>query len=242
MYNLKLTIEYDGAAYQGWQKQPHHRTVQGIIEEKLSLLMGTQLRLTGASRTDAGVHAQGQVANFLTERRTSPINLMQRLNAFLPEDIAIRNAEYVKEDFNARFSALSKLYRYSINLTKFPLLRDYSWYLKWKIDYDLLPLLAQKMTGSHDMGGFAKNIREKENRNCSIYRSIWILEQDSVVYEIEGDRFLHGLVRGLVGAMIEVARGKISPEQFEETLYTGERKVHFGFAPPQGLTLVKVNY
>ncbi|MBN2542776.1 tRNA pseudouridine(38-40) synthase TruA [bacterium] len=241
-YNIKLTIGYDGTGYQGWQKQKNRETIQGILEDRISTVLRTQIKLIGASRTDAGVHALGQVANFTINKKLSLDRLVKRLNSFLPPQIAIHRAEYADIDFNSRYWARSKLYRYTIISQKRPTMRLYSWQFKNKINFEDLLELAPMFIGEHDFSGFSKKVKEKPNRICSILSSRWVVEDGSFIYEVEGNRFLHGMVRGMVGAMVDSASGKFPILTIRMILAEGDRKTHIRMAPANGLCLVRVNY
>jgi len=242
MKNIMGIVEYDGSNYYGWQKQPDKPTVQGEIERVLSILLGEKIHIRGASRTDRGVHAKAQVFNFRYEGKVKLKELLRRLNSILPDTIAIKRLRYADEDFDARRSATGKLYEYRIVTVKSPLTRKFSWYLKAKLDFDLLNELARQITGEHNFYAFSREPGEKIKTVCPIYEAYWRRARGGLIFRIRGGFFLRGMVRSLVGAMVRVATGKLTKDQFLEMLCHGKRIYNYPVAPPEGLTLVKVYY
>lgn len=251
MRNIRLTIEYDGTNYNGWQiqqKKPKEvgteKTIQGVIERVLGGILQEEVRLIGAGRTDAGVHALGQVANFKTKSKT-PITVIQKaLNGLLPKDIIIRDIEEVKPYFNARFDARSKIYRYQI------LNRDYSsafdrlyqYHVPYKLDVRLMRQEARVLVGRHDFKSFqAADKRERMSvrnlRRISIRR-----DGPAISIDIEADGFLYNMVRNIVGTLIEIGRGKFPPGSMRKILLAKDRTLAGPTAPAKGLSLVQVRY
>lgn len=244
----RLTVEYDGSDFFGWQWQPHRRTVQGAMEAALKKLFGTDIRITGAGRTDTGVHALGQVAHFDAPGRFSPETICNALNASLPADIRIRDVSEAAPDFHARYSACWRWYRYRIFMQPHALERQYGWRCKFQLNADLLQEAASHLTGENDFTAFASSEQdphsasEAENCKCFIYAAGWAACGDEWRFHIVGNRFLRHLVRCLVGAMMDVARGRFKVEEFLEFLH-GARKCNDIFcAPAQGLCLMRVGY
>jgi len=244
MRNLKLLIEYEGTAYYGWQIQPGVRTVQGVIEEKLSLLLQHPVRLKGASRTDKGVHALGQVANFFTSNPMDLSTIQRALNALLPPDIVIKGVEEVPADFHARFSAKSKVYEYRILNRPFPsaLWRRFCWHIPQPLELEVMRRCAEVLIGEHDFSSFRLSGDKSSHSWRRVLRAQWRREEELMVFEIEANAFLRGMVRGIVGTLVEVGRGKISPEGFLEILEARDRRKAAATAPPQGLILKEIRY
>ncbi|HHS49975.1 MAG TPA: tRNA pseudouridine(38-40) synthase TruA [candidate division Zixibacteria bacterium] len=241
MPNFKLTISYDGTDFCGWQVQPKDRTVQGEIEACLGRLYDREISITGAGRTDAGVHAIGQVASVTLPDKFDNHDLMYRMNSILPDDVAITSLERVADDFSARFSAVGKIYEYSIVRRKTPRLRNFALLAEHEFDMSRLHETAEAIIGVHDFSAFAVKKSLPENPTCNIFSARW-REGDILRFTVEGNRFLHQMIRGLVGAMLDCSRGKFSAFQFAELLQSGERSVPFAVSPPHGLCLIEVKY
>jgi len=247
--NIKLTIEYDGSAYAGWQMQVNARSIQGEITEAIRKVTGRQVKLIGAGRTDAGVHALGQVAGFVIDHDLPPKKYREALNHYLDNDIVIKSAEEVAPDFHARYSARYKRYRYLIGRERSAVYRN----LRWNCEHDLNGMLlreaAELVLGKHDFNPFCVTASRKENNRCVIDYSRWFDHGTLLVYEIRGDRFLHHMVRGLVGAMVNLAT--VEPDNNKNNLTLGrlrnilksstKERVVFT-APACGLYLVSVGY
>ena len=242
MHNIKLVIEYDGTNFAGWQVQPDKRTVQGVLEHKLTQMLEGPVTLHGSSRTDAGVHARAQVANFRTERELPLQAYAKGLNTALPRDIAIRSAEEVPEKFHARFDAKARRYEYSIITERSPLRERFAWPMMYKVDPDVLRDLAVKILGKHDFQALTCAQSETDNYVVNVEQSEWRIEEGRYTYTIKADRFLHNLVRILVGTMIDMARGYIDPQEFDRILESKDRTQGGKTAPPQGLCLMQVFY
>ena len=240
--NVRLLIEYDGTHYHGWQIQPDQRTVQGEIQARLNQLFGGPIILTGSGRTDAGVHALGQVANFTAKNNISDERLYQALNSMLPPDIAIKKVDTVPPEFHARFDAVRRFYIYRISFDKRPIGRQYTWQLWHTLDLDTLNRTAQYLLGRHDFTSFCVTAHEKENRICEIYDSHWLEDEKGLVYHISGNRFLRAMVRSIVGTIVEIGRGVRPPEIIPEILAAKNRQRAGESAPASGLFLKKVVY
>lgn len=242
MRNIKLLLEYDGTAFAGWQVQPEQRTVQGVLESALSQMTGEKVSLTGSGRTDAGVHASGQVANFRTEKDIPLKAFNEGLNAVLPRDIAVLKAEETDPEFHSRFGAKSRLYRYQIITRRSPLLERYAWRILYPLNRDVLPELCNLILGPHDFTAFASAQAEVDNFNVNVARAGWKDYGGVLSFEILADRFLHNMVRILVGTMIDTARGRLKPEDMARILESKDRTLAGKTAPACGLCLVKVEY
>lgn len=242
MRNIKLLIEYDGTDFVGWQRQPNGRSVQEVIEKTLANLLQEEVDVIGSGRTDSGVHARGQVANFRSNSTMDIWQLQKGLSALLPEDVCIRQVEEVDFDFHSRYSAKSREYSYLITTKPTALRRRYSWFVKYKIDDTILNKCADLVLGTHDFQGFCKLDAGNEHYLSNVLRSKWKYQTDDIIYEIEANRFLYGMVRGLVGTMIDVARGYCDLDDFKSVLNEKNREKAGPTAPPHGLTLENVKY
>lgn len=238
----KLTIEYDGSAFVGWQVQNNGRSVQGVLEDAVESVCGVSARVHGAGRTDAGVHASGQVAHVDLASALPPSTLLRALNARLPEDVALHAVEEVEQDFHARFSASSRMYRYTIAHHRCALLRSTRWMLYGNVDHAAIAQAVRVLNGAHDFTGFSKFSPELEHAWCYVFDARWESDGATSVFTIRANRFLHGMVRALVGGLVAVGRGKSSPADFEQILNARDRARTPMLAPPQGLVLTAVAY
>ncbi len=241
---IKLTIAYDGTDYHGWQNQTSLSTVQGRLERALFKMTGTSTRIHGAGRTDAGVHATGQVAHFTSSRSFKPQTWVRGLNALLPQDIAICSAHSVLPSFHARFSAKQKTYRYFIYCGKrrSPFLRQTAWHLPHTLDIRKMRSAAKRLLGSHDFTSFCATA--KERGDCSVdLKKIEIRKQgEQIQMTLKAGRFLQYMVRNIVGFLVEVGRGRRAGEEIPVILAAKDRTLAGPTAPPQGLFLVRVVY
>lgn len=243
MSRYALLIAYDGTHYSGWQKQPDTQTIQGEIENVLTTLFQREITIMGSGRTDAGVHAFGQVAHVdLPDQHQAQHNLVRRLNSLLPDDIHIRGVEHVQKDFHARFDAESRAYVYRISPRVNPLLRATTWTPFEDYNVEDLHTLASVINGEHDFVNFSKKNQELDHTRSIIYRSEWQEREEVLEYHVEAKRFLHNMVRLLVGTMIKAASGKISHDDFSSLLNAEETTIQPFRAPSSGLVLTKVSY
>ena len=242
MRNIRLLIEYDGTAYAGWQRQTNARTIQGEIEQALARILREQVTLNGAGRTDAGVHARGQVANFTTTA-DAPCHAIERgLNGILSDDIVVLNAGEAAPDFHARFSARGRRYSYSISRAHTALERHRCWILGYALDDGLLDRAAGLLAGTHDFRSYCRTQSDVEHHRCTVTDSHWERNGSLFRYHITADRFLHGMVRSLVGTMIDVGRGYTPFAEFENLFALGDRREAGMAAPARGLVLEEVLY
>ncbi len=244
MKNVKLTIQYDGTGFSGWQKQPNGRTVQEEIEKSLSTLLKKEVKINGSGRTDAGVHALGQVANF-REDFTIPIERIPRaLNGILPEDISILSAEDMDMDFHARYSTKGKKYVYKIYNSKIrnPILRNYSYWVSENLDVDKINKAAQFFIGTYDFRSFMASGSSIKDTVRTIYSVDVSIDKNMIIIETSGNGFLYNMVRIMTGTLVEVGKGKINPTHIPRIIKEGKREGAGHTAPPQGLYLAKVNY
>ncbi|MCJ7507362.1 MAG: tRNA pseudouridine(38-40) synthase TruA [candidate division Zixibacteria bacterium] len=240
--NIRLEIEYDGTNFSGWQVQSKRRTIQREIENRLEKILREKIVLIGAGRTDAGVHALGQVANFKTKSKLKIENILRGLNSLLPADIVIKNIKEVNEKFHARFSAKSRVYRYRIYSGRTALLRDFVWEVGYRLNLDKMKKATRKILGRHDFSSFCVAKSSKESNICKVLRADCRKKGNELVFEIEADRFLHSMVRALVGTIVDVGRGYFSISDFQNILLSKDRKKAGLTAPAKGLYLVKVKY
>jgi len=242
MSRYKLTIQYDGTNYFGWQMQLQKRTIQGEIEKALTPLnINNRVSVTGAGRTDTGVHAFGQVAHFDLDTNLKTTQLLSALNARLPDDIRIIDIAETGDEFHARFSARKRYYRYQCYLDDNMLFKNQSWYVS-EIDKTILDIFAKKIKGTHDFLSFSKLNKQLKNTDCDIYESKWFTYESMLIFNVCGNRFLHHMVRYLVGTMVAGAQGKLSLEYFEDLLISPQTNVKIFKAPPEGLILDKIDY
>jgi tRNA pseudouridine38-40 synthase len=245
MRNIKLTIEYLGTNYYGWQILKGRPTVQGKIVEVLKKVLGHEIKLTGASRTDAGVHALGQVANFKTPKDIPLFRIQSALNGLLPEDIKVIEIGEVPLDFDSRRSAKGKRYRYRVYTRKVPSPFEYkrSWFVPFDLNLDSMKEAKKYLVGTYDFTSFSKQDRKKEVNPVRTIDSIEIRKEGDILeFLFFGRSFLRHMVRIMVATLIEVGKGRLSPEEVKEIREKRDRKFAPFLAPPDGLYLEKVYY
>lgn len=250
LQNILLTISYDGTDFCGWQKQTKagnetYRTVQGEIEAALQKLLKRKTELVGSGRTDSGVHAAGQIANFSsTIKNMEAENYIQALNSMLPKDVRIVNAEKVALNFNARFSSKSRTYRYFCNTQEFTLahLTRYTWNIRYMPHLLTLNKMAQILQGEIDFTTFAASGDMSLRKSRYVEKAFFFMQNEMLVFEITANAFLWRMVRSLVGTMIELEKKGSTECEFAEILHACDRKKAGFTAPAQGLFLWKVSY
>ena len=244
MRRLKFVLEYEGTAYHGWQVQPGLDTIQGRLEATLSRLAGDSVQVMGAGRTDAGVHALGQVASCTAPIRLDNGRLRRALNALLPRDIVVRQVETASPDFDARRSARSKTYRYTLLVRDHPsaLRARQSLYIPYALDLEAMAHGADCLVGTHDFSAFRAGTCAAVNPVRNISRIAWRPTGEFWEFEITGNAFLQHMVRIIVGTLLEVGRGKRSPGDVSAILAARDRRRAGKTAPPHGLCLVEVQY
>lgn len=243
MANYKLTIEYDGTRYHGWERKRNLDTIQGKIEDVLTRMTGeTELNLIGAGRTDAGVHARGMVANVHLKTPIQPEELCSGLNRYLPEDIAVREVRQAADRFHARYNAAGKTYRYTCSLGKNVFQRRYVTRLEETPDVERMRRAADFLMGQHDFRSFCGNPKMKKSTIRTIDRIDIERRGDLLTFTFHGDGFLQHMVRILVGTLIEVGCGRMEPEQMPDILVAQRRSEAGPTAPAGGLTLMSVDY
>jgi tRNA pseudouridine38-40 synthase len=268
--NWKLTLSYDGTDFHGWQVQPGERTVQGDLQSALSRVVGESPLPQGSGRTDAGVHALGQVASFVLQAHIPPANLQRALNRTLPASIRVLDASVVPDTFHARHSAVEKTYEYRVLLTEPgldricpPFLARYVYAYSWRVKFGALQSAAQAFVGEHDFRSFAATDPDFSTRSVpsnedtaieteqkttirTIYSSTWVEQPYEVgsllVYRIRGNGFLHHMVRNIVGTMLDIGRGCMRAEDIPKIISAGSRDAAGPTAPSRGLFLHSVEY
>lgn len=247
-YNYKLTFAYDGTAYHGWQIQPNGLSIQEIIQTHLqTILRKEKVVLIGSGRTDAGVHAHGQVAHFRHDEELDLRRLLYSLNGLLPRDIRLLKVENVPIDFHSQYSAIGKEYHYHLYLDDVldPFRRLYVWHLHYKVDRELMQMAARSFVGTHDFTTFANEAHEgtaSKDPVRNLYRFDLIDEPGGIRLEFEGDGFLYKMVRNITGTLVEIGKGKKAVNDVEQLFQARDRREAGQAAPPQGLFLKRVIY
>lgn len=247
--NFKLTryfifISFKGTSYHGWQIQPNSITVQKTLDEALTCIVGENISTTGAGRTDAGVHALVFCAHFDSSDPdlTANKNLIFRLNRFLPDDITVTGIRKVVPDSNARYSAISRTYKYYISRTKDPFNDDSSWFIHADLDIESMNRASEILLNHSDFTSFSRLHSDSKTNFCKVYSAGWEQSGSRLIFTIKADRFLRNMVRAITGTMVEVGRGKINPEEFERIILSKDRSSAGMSAPAKGLFLEAVEY
>lgn len=242
--NIKLTIEYDGTNYHGWQVQPNGRTVQEVLEQSIEKMLGIKTRMNGSGRTDAGVHALGQVANFFYSGDIEPWRLRKGLNALTPEDIVIKRAEVVSDSFDARRDCRSRVYQYRIWNSHWPSVfhRRFSWHVPDPLDLPAMQEAIPFLEGEHDFASFQASGCDAAHPVRTVYHNSLVWEGESLVYTIEATAFLRHMVRNIIGTLVEVGWGERAPSTLAGLLRARDRNEAGPTAPPHGLFLIEVKY
>jgi len=243
--NYRLIIEYDGSNFHGWQKQKDDRTVQGEIEKALSVMTGKKIVINGSGRTDAGVHAQGQVANFMSNSTLSPETFQKGLNSLLPDDVVILGCHQVDAQFHARYDVKRKIYHYHILNRIIPsaITRHYVWFIRRQLDVKAMNEAARHLVGSHDFKSFEGTGSPRSSTIRNVFRAeMRQVDAANIVFEIEADGFLRFMVRNIVGTLVDVGHAKLTPDDVNNILHSKNRNLAGPTAPPQGLFLVRVEY
>jgi len=239
-----ITLSYDGTRYHGWQIQPNGISVQGELQRGLSLLLRQTIAVTGAGRTDTGVHARMMVAHFDIDEELDGVQLTYKLNKLLPNDIAIRKVEAVDGELHARFSAVARTYRYFIHTEKSPFLRHYSCELHYPLDFQKMNEAGRIMLEYTDFGAFCKSHADVKTTLCNVTHAQWHQMETPCAwyFEITANRFLRNMVRAVVGTMIEVGRGRLSLDEFRRVI-EGKRRSDAGESMPgHALFLERIDY
>jgi tRNA pseudouridine38-40 synthase len=235
-------ISYNGTHYHGWQNQKNAIGVQQVVEDALSKLFRQEISIVGSGRTDAGVHCVQQFFHADLEKELKPSDLVHRLNAFLPGDIAIKNIFPVKDDAHARYDAIERSYQYKITRVKDPLLVGYAHYFFRDLDMQTMERASALLQGEHDFECFSKVKTDVNHFICDLKQASWHQKEDVLIFTITANRFLRGMVRAIVGTLLDVGNGKLTVKQFQEILKSKDRKKAGMNAPPEGLYLAHVKY
>ncbi len=244
MRNLRMTLAYDGTGYAGWQVQPGRPTIQGVLEDRLARLLSEPVRIAGAGRTDAGVHALAQVANFRTTCRIPVDGLRRGVNARLPRQIRVLRVEEVEPGFHARSDARGKEYAYRMAVVEVlsPFDAPFTTRVSGPVDVEAMRDAARRLEGRHDFTSFCASACRLENRTRTIERSEISGDGERLVYRVRADGFLHHMVRNIVGTLILAGRRRISPDSIDRILAARDRRSAGPCAPAQGLVLERVIY
>ena len=244
MRNIKLTKEYDGKCYNGWQKQPNKLNIQGEIERAIYNITKEEVDLIGSGRTDAGVHALGQVANFKTNSQISIEKLPLAINSQLKNSIVIKEAEEVNERFHSRYNAKRKTYRYIINNSKCgtAIYRNLEYSYPFKLDAEKMKQASKYFEGEHDFKAFKSSGTSSKNSVRTIYKAIVKQEGEKIIIELTGNGFLYNMVRIISGTLLDVGLGKIQPEEIPNMIESKDRQRAGKTLPAHGLYLVEVKY
>lgn len=244
MTTYKLILEYDGTDFAGWQRQADQPTVQGLLEQALSSLTQQATPVVGAGRTDAGVHALGQVASFRSEKPLTLHEWMRGVNALLPDTICVRRVDAVPDDFHARYSAKGKLYAYRVlnRQGRTALDRHRAWHVVRPLDRAAMHAAAALLLGTHDYSSFKGAQSDTENPICAVRHLSLTGDGDNLRIEVYADRFLKQMVRAMVGTLVEVGLGRRDPASMTMVLAARDRAAAGRTAPPHGLYLVRVDY
>ena len=244
MRNIKLTIEYDGKDFNGWQKQPNKLNIQGEIERAIESITGEKVELIASGRTDAGVHAIGQVANFKTNSNIAIDKIPIAINSLVKNSIRIQNAEEVDEKFHSRYNCKKKTYRYVIDNSKYgsAIYRNIAYHIPTPLNVEEMKKAIKYFEGEHDFKAFKSSGTSGKNSVRNIYSANIVTEGTSIGIDLTGNGFLYNMVRIIVGTLVEVGLGKIKAEDIPSIIESKDRTKSGKTLPPQGLMLVKVDY
>jgi tRNA pseudouridine38-40 synthase len=242
--NYKLIIQYDGSGYAGWQIQNNAPTLQQKIVDAIEIITREKINLIGSGRTDTGVHAWGQVANFKVEKEINPDSFIYSLNSILPYDIAVKKVETVSESFNARFDAKSRTYIYFFSKNKSPFFKNYSWNNRqlFQIDFKRLNEVSKVLNGIHDFTSLSRKNSTTENKICTISNIWWHKGNELSSFYISADRFLHGMVRTIIGTILYIVKNNLDENHLLEIIGRKDREEAKESVPSKGLFLFKVRY
>lgn len=242
MRNIKIVVEYDGTDFCGWQVQPNGRTVQGTLDTAVFKLFQQRPTIHGSGRTDAGVHARAQVANFKVESGLPAATICKGLNSYLPADVRVRSVENADASFHARFSAKSREYHYTIARRQQAIGRHYAWFCRYRLDVKKMRRASVYLLGAHAFEAFSKHNAKEKHYLSTVEKLAWSEDDDTLVMEIRANRFLHNMVRIIVGTLVDVGRGRLHPDAIREILDSKDRDGAGTTAPAHGLQLTKVYY
>jgi len=243
MQRYFVHLSYKGTRYHGWQIQPNSISVQEVLEKAFSTVIQETIEVTGAGRTDTGVHALSYVLHFDVPNQLADLpKLIYSLNSFLPSDIAIREIKPVPSDAHARFSAISRTYQYYISLVKDPFQVESAYYYRGNLDYEKMHRAAQILLGYEDFTSFSRLHTDVKTNHCTIYHAGWQKVGNQLVFTIKANRFLRNMVRAIVGTLLDVGKGKIGFDALKEIIEKQDRGVAGASAPAHGLYLTEIEY
>jgi len=245
MKNIRLELQYDGSRYLGWQRlKEKDITIQGKMEDMLSLMSNEKTNVIGCSRTDKGVHAKGYVCNFITNSELSPKEIIDYSNKYLPEDIRVIKASEASEKFHARYNAKSKLYRYTIDNNKYAdvFSRKYASHIPESLDIELMKIASKNFIGTHDFEGFTTMKSKKKNCVRTISDTQISQQNNFIFIDYTGDGFLRNMIRIITGTLLRVGRKELNPQEITNILTTKDRSIAGPMAESKGLALIKVSY
>lgn len=238
-----IYFSYHGAAYVGWQIQPNGLSVQEVMQKAFSTILRSEIEIVAAGRTDAGVHAKKMIAHFdLEQLLPENFDFVNKLNSFLPNDIAIQKIVKVKPDAHARFDAISRKYEYHLVCEKNVFLTDFAMRVFHPLDFEMMNKAAETLLEYTDFTSFSKLHTDVKTNNCKVMQAKWCFEKDRWIFTIEADRFLRNMVRAIVGTLLEVGRGKMSVAEFRQVIEAKNRCNAGTSVPGKGLYLVEVTY
>ncbi len=244
-YRYFIKLAYNGKAYHGWQVQDNAISVQQVLEDAFSTIFGNPIAITGAGRTDTGVHARKFYAHFELDKQLSDDEVTEKLfklNNFLPKDILLFDISPVKPDIHARFSAISRTYEYVISTRKDPFNDEFSWLVYHKLDVDKMNEGAAILLEYKDFTSFSKLHTQVKTNNCDVKEAFWEQKGDLLIFTIKADRFLRNMVRAIVGTLVDLGRGKINLEEFRTIIEAKDRSEAGLSVPAQGLYLIDIEY
>jgi len=242
MFNYKLTIQYDGSNYAGWQIQDNAPSIQEVISNSVKQILQEEINLIGSGRTDTGVHALGQVANFIVSQQLDLSKFKYSLNSVLPKDISVVDIEIVGEDFHSRFNARKRSYIYLISNQKSPFFERYSYTYFSELKPERLNDLSSTLMGKKDFTSFSKINTEVQNKICKVYEARWRRQKNLLIFYIEANRFLYGMVRAIVGSLLKAYASEDGQNYLMNILNQKDRGVAADAVPAKGLFLYKVKY
>jgi tRNA pseudouridine38-40 synthase len=242
MFNYKLSIQYDGTDYAGWQIQENALSIQEVISNSIKQILQEDISLIGAGRTDAGVHALGQVANFSVNQQLDLSKFKYSLNSVLPKEISISDIESADESFHSRFSAKKRSYIYLISSQKSPFFERYSYTLFSELNSEKLNELSSTLIGTHDFTSFSKINTEVQNKICEVFEARWRRQKNLLIFYIEANRFLYGMVRAVVGSLLKAYSQENGSDYLKNIFTQKDRNAAADAVPAKGLFLYKVKY
>ncbi len=244
MARYLIQLAYKGTNFNGWQRQTHGKaiTIQGSLEHSLSLILREKIQITGAGRTDTGVHASFYVAHFDTKQNIDTQKITHKLNSFVSKDITIIKIHRVPDNFHARYSALSRTYKYFIHTRPNPFLQEFSHYVYYPLDVDKMKQATRILSNYQDFKAFSKAHSGTKHYLVELHKAQWTQENDKLIFTISANRFLRNMVRAIVGTMLEIGRGKLSIDQMEKLIQARSRHLSTFTAPANGLFLIDIKY